>query len=288
VDATRRGAYDFLEKPLDTARLFVTLRNALDMKGLKKSVESLQTEVESRYEIVGSSPRIRRMLTLIEKVAPTRARVLVTAGPTREFLDPVRFISNRSSGRQGFALAEAARDAGAAVTLVAGPVHLATPAGVDRIDVVSAQEMKTVVAARAGAADIFVSVAAVADYRPSAMLARKLKKREQGAGDMRLALEENEDIVGAIASASKRPFVVGFAAETHGALEYARDKRRRKRMDAIVVNDVSDAAIGFDSDDNAVTLIHAGGEIPLAKMSKDAIARRLVAEIATLYAAARP
>ena len=213
-------------------------------------------------------------------------RVLITAGPTREFLDPVRFISNRSSGRQGFALAEAARDAGAAVTLVAGPVHLSTPTGVERIDVISAQEMKDAVTERAPAADIFVSVAAVADYRPQTMHEKKLKKSQQPSADFRVALKENEDIVGSIAGVEPRPFVVGFAAETEKPLEYAREKRRRKCMDAIVVNDVSDAAIGFDSSDNAVTLIHAGGEVGLPKMRKGAIARRLVDEIASLYASA--
>ena len=139
-------------------------------------------------------------------------KVLLTAGPTREFLDPVRFISNRSSGRQGFALAVAARNAGAEVTLVAGPVQLDTPAGVERIDVVSASEMKAAVAERVAAADIFVSVAAVADYRPSHFHQQKLKKSERTAGEMRVDLEENEDIVGSMANTHPRPFVVGFAA----------------------------------------------------------------------------
>ena len=213
-------------------------------------------------------------------------RVLVTAGPTREFLDPVRFISNRSSGRQGFALAEAARDAGAEVTLVAGPVHLPTPAGIERLDVVSASEMKKAVAANVESADIFVSVAAVADYRPSYFHEQKLKKSERVDGEMRVALKENEDIIGSIANTHPRPFVVGFAAETHNPLDYARDKRLRKGMDAIVVNDVSDASIGFDSGDNAVTLIHDGGELNLDKMPKHAVARRLVTEISALYRAA--
>lgn len=213
--------------------------------------------------------------------------VLVTAGPTREFLDPVRFISNRSSGRQGFAFAEAARDAGAAVTLVAGPVHLPTPAGVERFDVVSATEMKAAVGERVEAADIFVSVAAVADYRPSHVHEQKLKKSERSSSGMRVALKENEDIIGSIANTHPRPFVVGFAAETHNPLDYARDKRLRKGMDAIVVNDVSDATIGFDSADNAVTLIHDGGELALDKMPKALVARRLVTEISALYHQAR-
>ena len=210
-------------------------------------------------------------------------KVLITAGPTREFLDPVRFISNRSSGRQGFALAEAARDAGAEVTLVAGPVQLPTPANVQRIDVVSAQEMKAAVGERVTTADIFISVAAVADYRPSHFYQQKMKKIERENGEMRVAFKENDDIVGSIANTHPRPFVVGFAAETQDALRYAREKRLRKGMDAIVVNDVSDAAIGFDSGDNAVTLIHDDGEVALAKMPKRAVARRLVTELAALY-----
>ena len=215
-------------------------------------------------------------------------RVLLTAGPTREFLDPVRFISNRSSGRQGFALAQAAERAGAHVTLVAGPVQLPTPAGVRRIDVTSAQEMQCAVAAEVPKAHIFIAVAAVADFRPSCYHDRKLKQKAPAAGrngsELRLALRQNDDIVAAVAQRRPRPLVVGFAAETHDALAYARKKRVSKGMDAIVVNDVADPAIGFDSDDNAVTLIHAGGEVAMAKMSKAAIAERLIAELATLYA----
>ena len=207
---------------------------------------------------------------------------LVTAGPTREFIDPVRYITNRSSGRQGFALAQAAHAAGAKVTLVTGPVHLPTPAGVHRVDVVSAREMRDAVLARAPAADILFAVAAVADYRPLECHAQKLKK---SADALRLALRRNDDIVGAVAAAPSRPFVVGFAAETQDALANAREKRRRKGLDAIVVNDVANPAIGFDSDDNEVTLIHDGGETPLPKMPKHAVAKRIVAEIA---AVARP
>ena len=211
-------------------------------------------------------------------------RVVVTAGPTREFLDPVRFISNRSSGRQGFAIAAAAREAGAEVTLIAGPVHLPTPAGVQRIDVVSAAEMHAAACRHAAAADIFVGVAAVADYRPRAQHPRKLKKHEIGAA-AQLPLAENADIIGAIAALRPRPLIVGFAAETDDALAHARDKRLRKDMDAIVVNDVSDARIGFDSAENAVTLIHADGEIAIARMSKHDVAQRLIGEIARLRAA---
>ena len=208
--------------------------------------------------------------------------VLVTAGPTREFLDPVRFISNRSSGRQGFALAEAARSAGARVTLVAGPVQLPTPAGVERVDVTSALEMRDAVLARAGGSDIVFAVAAVADYRPRDYHKRKLAKTECRSQRMPLSLRENPDIVTAVAAATPRPFVVGFAAETHDAIAKASGKRRSKGLDAIVVNDVSAAGIGFDGPDNAVTLIHAQGEVALPKMSKLGIAKRLIAEVAPL------
>ena len=215
------------------------------------------------------------------------ANVLINAGPTREFIDPVRFISNRSSGRQGFALAEAARAAGANVTLVAGPVQLPTPAGVERVDVVSASEMRAAVLARAGAADIFFAVAAVVDYRPRECHQQKLKKGAGADDGLALALRQNADIVAAVAAGSPRPFVVGFAAETQNALANAREKRRRKKLDAIVVNDVADPAIGFDSGDNAVTLIHDGGELVLPQMPKRAVAQRLVAEIAGLCGDAR-
>ena len=224
-------------------------------------------------------------------------RVLVTAGPTREFLDPVRFISSRSSGRQGFALAQAALRAGAEVTLVAGPVQLPTPAGVARIDVVSAQDMQQAVAERTSCADMVIAVAAVADYRPSRYHPQKIKKGDGAAAngqaetgaeaEISLALRQNEDIVASVANAKPRPYVVGFAAETENALANARAKRIRKGLDAIVVNDVADRAIGFDSADNAVALIHAGGETTLPKAPKAAIAHRLIAELATLYAATR-
>ena len=213
--------------------------------------------------------------------------VLINAGPTLEFIDPVRFISNRSSGRQGFALAEAARAAGANVTLVAGPVQLPTPAGVERVDVVSARQMRDAVLARADAADIFFAVAAVVDYRPSECHEQKLKKGADADDGLALSLRQNADIVAAVAAGSPRPFVVGFAAETQNALANAREKRRRKQLDAIVVNDVADPAIGFDSGDNAVTFIHDGGESVLPKMPKRAVAQRLIAEVAGLYSSVR-
>lgn len=209
-------------------------------------------------------------------------RVLVTAGPTREHIDPVRFISNHSSGKQGYAMARAARDAGATVTLVSGPVHLETPARVRRVDVTTAHEMKAAVEAELPDTDIFIGVAAVGDYRPAEPQSRKIKKAGSAATEITLPLKENPDILEA-AVASGRPCVVGFAAETHDALEHAREKLVRKACDAIVVNDVSDSTIGFDSDDNAVVLIQASGETVFPMEPKETLAAKLVDAIAALY-----
>ncbi len=209
-------------------------------------------------------------------------RVLVTAGPTREHIDPVRFISNHSSGKQGYAMARAARDAGASVTLVSGPVHLETPARVRRVDVTTAHEMKAAVEAELPDTDIFIGVAAVGDYRPAEPQTRKIKKAGAPATEITLPLKENPDILEA-AAASGRPCVVGFAAETHDALTHAREKLARKGCDAIVVNDVSDSTIGFDSNDNAVVLIQASGETVFPTEPKETLAAKLVDAIAGLY-----
>ncbi len=206
-------------------------------------------------------------------------KVVITAGPTREALDPVRYISNHSSGKQGFALAEAARDAGARVVLIAGPVGLQTPAGIDRIDVISARDMHAAALREARDCDLFIAVAAVADYRPGTAAETKIKKRGDGAA-LVLELVENPDIVASIGALPQRPFIVGFAAETDNVLDNARSKRARKNMDFIVLNDVADQSIGFSSDDNAVTLIGAQEELTLAKAPKAEISRRIVAVIA--------
>ena len=211
-------------------------------------------------------------------------KVLITAGPTREAIDPVRYISNHSTGKQGFALAAAARAAGAEVTLIAGPVNLATPAGVTRIDVQTALEMHAQVLAAAAGQDLFIAVAAVADYRPDRLAATKIKKTA-GGDPLTLTLTENPDIVAAVAALAERPFVLGFAAETDRVLDNAREKRRRKRLDAIAVNDVAAPGIGFDSDDNAVTLIWEGGERALPRTTKEAIAMQLIEAVAALMSA---
>ena len=201
---------------------------------------------------------------------------VVTAGPTHEPLDPVRFLGNRSSGRMGFALAEALADAGARVDLVAGPVNLPAPAGVNRIDVCTAEEMLLAVTDRIEGADGFVGVAAVADYRPEKAADHKIKKSGQA---LTLQLVENPDILAAVASRRPKPFVVGFAAETRDLEAAARTKLKRKGADLIAANRV-DAGRGFDADDNELEVYAADRHWTLAHQPKHALARELVTIIA--------
>jgi phosphopantothenoylcysteine decarboxylase/phosphopantothenate--cysteine ligase len=205
-------------------------------------------------------------------------RVLVTAGPTFEALDPVRGITNLSSGKMGFAIARAAAEAGAEVTLVAGPVHLPTPAGVRRIDVRSALQMHDAVLPLACAHGIFVATAAVADWRPVAAAEQKIKKDGSGrvpAFDM----TENPDILASVARLppAQRPYCVGFAAESHDVLRHAREKRIRKGVPLIVANH---GPATFGRDDNALVLVDAHGELELPRADKLSLARALVAQIA--------
>lgn len=212
-------------------------------------------------------------------------RVLITAGPTREPIDPVRFISNHSSGRMGFAVAVAAARAGAEVVLVSGPVNQPTPAGVERVDVDSALEMHDAVLSRAAASDIFIAVAAVSDYRISETSTRKIKKRQT---HMSLQLERNPDILGTVAALEcDRPFCVGFAAETHDVLDYARRKLVDKQLDLIAANRVGVAGSGFDSERNALHLLWPGGEQALEPADKAALAGELIERIAERYHATR-
>jgi phosphopantothenoylcysteine decarboxylase/phosphopantothenate--cysteine ligase len=214
-----------------------------------------------------------------ERKLLTGKHVLINAGPTREAIDPVRYISNHSSGKMGFALAEAAAEAGARVTLVAGPVHLPTPPRVDRINVISARDMQAACEA-ALPADIFIASAAVADYRPVDYAPRKLKKDPQANAGLVLELVPNPDILAEIASHAQRPWCVGFAAETHDVLAYARDKLTHKNLDLIIANDVSAPGIGFNSDDNAVTLIdRALHQEHLPQASKQKLARQIIGYI---------
>jgi len=204
-------------------------------------------------------------------------RVLITAGPTREAIDPVRYISNHSSGKMGFALAQAAADAGAHVTLIAGPVALSTPERVARIDVESAQQMFDAAMAQAANCDVFIAAAAVADYRPVQIATDKIKKQ---AEEMLLTLVRNPDIVAAVAQTRPKPFTVGFAAETQRVNEYARDKLERKNLDMIVANDVAQPGIGFNSDNNAATVLWCDGEMVIGERSKTLLARELIILIA--------
>ena len=207
-------------------------------------------------------------------------RVLVSAGPTYEDIDPVRFIGNRSSGRRGFAVARAAAEQGARVHLIAGPVHLTTPAGVGRSDVRSARDMRAAVLQQIPQSDIFISAAAVGDYRPGEVAAHKLKKK--GAA-LTLTLDENPDILAEIAALPKRPLLVGFAAETENVEAYARAKLERKKLDLIAANEVGGGR-GFDCADNELTLFWAGGSEDLGRADKPVLARRLVARVAEHYA----
>jgi phosphopantothenoylcysteine decarboxylase/phosphopantothenate--cysteine ligase len=206
-------------------------------------------------------------------------RVLVTAGPTREAIDPVRYISNRSSGKMGFAVATAAMEAGADVTLVSGPVALQTPPGVTRVDVEDAAAMHAAVLEHVAGCDIFISVAAVADYRPTGVAPRKLKKSAAG---LSLELQANPDILAAVAGLPEAPFTVGFAAETDMLESNARHKLVAKGIDMIAANNVADGQ-GFDRDDNALQVFWVDGETQLARTGKSRLARQLVEVIARLY-----
>lgn len=207
-------------------------------------------------------------------------RVLVSAGPTREAIDAVRFISNRSSGKMGYAVATAAVEAGAQVTLVSGPVALAPPARVQCITVQDAQAMYDAVLAEAPVCDIFVAAAAVADYRPAVARADKLKKT---ADELLLRLQRTPDILASVTALPAAPFTVGFAAETDALVAHAQAKRAGKALDMIAANWVGRAGSGFDNDDNALQVFWEDGSIELALASKERLARQLVAVIAERY-----
>lgn len=202
-------------------------------------------------------------------------RVLITAGPTRERIDPVRFVSNRSSGKMGFAVAQAAREAGATVVLVAGPVSLATPAGVARVDVESAADMLAAVLRELPGTDIFISTAAVADYRPARAAEQKIKKT---AESMELAMERTADVLATVAARADRPYVVGFAAETEAVEQNARTKLMKKNLDMIAANEVGhDKA--FDCEDNQLIVLSRNGRHELPRAGKLTLARGLIALI---------
>ena len=207
--------------------------------------------------------------------------VLVTAGPTREELDPVRFLSNYSSGKMGYAIARSARDRGARVILVSGPVHLPEPAGIETIQVVSAQEMFHAVMEHAGQADLIIKAAAVADFRPLARGAQKTKKGT--AESMTIELQRNPDILAELGRQKGNRILVGFAAETEDLLRHAREKLVSKNLDMIVANDVTQEGAGFDADTNVVRLITADGNIEeLPQMPKELVAGILLDRIVAL------
>jgi phosphopantothenoylcysteine decarboxylase/phosphopantothenate--cysteine ligase len=206
----------------------------------------------------------------------TGLNVLITAGPTRERLDPVRYLTNRSSGKMGFAVAAAAREAGAHVTIVSGPVQLQTPVGVTRINVESARDMYAAVHRHVADADVFIAAAAVADFQPVTIAKQKIKKH---GGSVNLELEPAPDIIKSVADMQRRPFVVGFAAETNDVEDNARIKLKRKKLDMIAANQVGDG-IAFDCEDNALTVIWPGGKLEVARGPKIDVARELIALIA--------
>ncbi|MDG6471869.1 bifunctional phosphopantothenoylcysteine decarboxylase/phosphopantothenate--cysteine ligase CoaBC [Glaesserella parasuis] len=208
--------------------------------------------------------------------------VVITAGPTREAIDPVRYISNHSSGKMGFAIAEAFAKRGAKVTLIAGPVNLATPQNVSRIDVISAQQMAEQAVSLAQKNAIFIGCAAVADYRVEQIAEQKIKKTGDN-DELTLKLVKNPDIIATVAHlAQNRPFVVGFAAETQNVADYAKDKLQRKNLDLICANDVSGGQV-FGQDQNSLHLFWQNGEKILPLADKGKLAEGLVAEIVTRY-----
>ncbi len=211
--------------------------------------------------------------------------VLVTAGPTQEAIDPVRYVSNHSSGKMGYAIAQAAADAGALVTLVSGPTGLGVPSGARRMDVLSAEEMYRTVMALAPEQDIFIGAAAVADYRPDDVKTQKIKKTSE---EMVLRLARNPDILAAVAALPHPPFTVGFAAETENLEQHAREKLEKKSLDLIAANQVNAPGIGFGSEDNALQLYWRGGSKELPRSPKPAIARELIQVVYDRYRAKNP
>ncbi|MCY4329173.1 MAG: bifunctional phosphopantothenoylcysteine decarboxylase/phosphopantothenate--cysteine ligase CoaBC [Endozoicomonadaceae bacterium] len=230
----------------------------------------------------------QKLTTLFQPGLLDGKQVLITAGPTREKIDPVRYLSNNSSGKMGFALTSAAVEAGASVTLIAGPVSQRTPERVRRIDVESAVEMQQAVlkVINTQTQDIFIACAAVADYRPQQVMKTKIKKTLSSPEEtLTLQLTLNPDILMSVAALQQHvPFLVGFAAETDDLMANAKEKMRRKNLDMIILNDVANPAIGFNSDNNAVTVLGQALSLKLPVMSKQALSRKLISLIAEAYA----
>ncbi len=230
------------------------------------------------------------IVELTEKVFPSGLldgkKVVITAGPTREAIDPVRYISNHSSGKQGYSLAAAALEAGAEVVLVSGPTNLEAPDRVQLIPVVSAEDMYSAVMEEMQDCDVFIGVAAVADFKPVHRVDQKIKKGDAPSNQvMKIELIENPDIIASVAGLGKKPFTVGFAAETENLLEYAKRKLEKKNLDMVVANDVSDQSIGFNSDENRITVLWRDSSIELPMASKQQVSRTIVELIAERMAA---
>jgi phosphopantothenoylcysteine decarboxylase/phosphopantothenate--cysteine ligase len=232
-------------------------------------------------------------LELLQNSEPIAAdlageHLLLTVGATREALDPVRFLSNKSSGRMGFALAETARRRGARVTIVAGATSIAPPNGIELVRVTAAAEMREAVMARLADASVFIGAAAVADYRPAAPALQKIKKTDDS---LALLLERTPDIIGEVATAGQNDLlVIGFAAETENLLEHAREKLRSKKLDAIVANDVTQSQVGFDTLTNAVTIISRDRAAPIhvPLMAKTNVANIILDEVVRLRTRVKP
>jgi len=208
--------------------------------------------------------------------------ITITAGPTQEALDPVRYISNHSSGKMGYSLAEMAQKMGAKVTLISGPVNLAQPNDVQRIDVCSALQMHEASLNQLDSCDIFIACAAVADYRPEQVAPQKMKK-QQGVDDLTIKLVKNPDIIADVANAENAPFCVGFAAETQDVERYALDKLKRKKLSLIAANDVAKAGQGFNSDNNSLTVFSDTEKFTIALADKKMVANQLLEIVAQQY-----
>ena len=216
----------------------------------------------------------------LEKVLLTGKKVIITAGPTQEMIDPVRYISNKSSGKMGFSLAEEVKNQGALVTLISGPVNLKTPEKVKRHDVLSAEEMKLKVEELIEDCDIFIAAAAVSDFKPKEIYKNKIKKNETEK-HLNLKMDKNSDILKVISEKNLNLKTVGFAAETENLLSNAKKKLSQKKLDLIVANDVSNKDIGFDSDENEVTLITKKEQKKIKKASKKIVSKKIVEFIAS-------
>ncbi len=218
---------------------------------------------------------IEHVTSLYRKKTLTGQHWVITAGPTREAIDPVRYISNHSSGKMGYSIAQAAVNSGAKVTLISGPVNIIAPDSIDIVDVISAEQMHKQALIYADSADVFVACATVADYRVSKIAEQKIKKTSENQ-NMQIDLVKNPDIVADVASLEGKPFTVGFAAETQDVEQYALDKLKRKKLDLIAANNVALSGQGFNSDKNALTVFSATKKHEIALMNKSEVANQLV------------